>query len=90
MTIIRDREFIEAELSRCNRCGYCMQSCPAYRSDRREACVARARNEVLRQALTDDSGLTPEMLELFFDCLLCGACTTDCFGKVQTSDRQYD
>ena len=83
---MRDSEFIESELSRCNKCGYCMQSCPVYRTVRREAEVARARNQILRAVTQGQSGLTREMLQPFFNCLLCGACTVDCFGKVQTKE----
>jgi len=83
---LRDKEFIAAELSRCNRCGYCMQSCPAYRATRTEVGVARGRNHVLRGVVDGNEDLTPQMKEPFFDCLLCGACTQDCFGKVRTKD----
>ena len=83
---MRDKDFIESELSRCNKCGYCMQSCPVYRTVRREAEVARARNQLLRAATEGQSGVTRDMLQPFFNCLLCGACTTDCFGKVNTKE----
>lgn len=83
---MRDTEFIESELSRCNKCGYCMQSCPVYRVVRREMDVARGRNQTLRAAM-DGQGTPPrEALDLFFGCLLCGACTVDCFGKVETKE----
>lgn len=83
---MRDREFVESELSRCNRCGYCMQSCPVYRTLRFEAQTARARNETVRRILRGESGITKGMIGPFFDCLLCGACTNDCFGRVQTKE----
>jgi len=83
---MRDSEFIESELSRCNKCGYCMQSCPVYRTVRREAEVARARNQILQVVTQGQNTLTREMLQPFFNCLLCGACTVDCFGKVQTKE----
>ena len=81
-----DSEFIEAELSRCNKCGYCMQSCPVYRVARLEPSVARGRNQTLRAIMDGDSDLTRPMREPFFECLLCGACTVDCFGSVQTNE----
>ena len=81
-----DGEFIEAELSRCNKCGYCMQSCPVYRSVRREAAAARGRNQVLRDVVEGEQELPRQALEPFFDCLLCGACTVDCFGSVDTKE----
>ncbi len=83
---MRDPDFIESELSRCNKCGYCMQSCPIYRTTRRESQVARARNQTVRAITEGNAEVTREMLEPFFDCLLCGACTTDCFGRVETKE----
>ena len=84
--MLRDRPFIESELSRCNKCGYCMQSCPVYRAERREGNVARGRNRLLRAVMDDEMALSRGMREPFFECLLCGACTADCFGKVRTKD----
>lgn len=83
---MRDTEFIESELSRCNKCGYCMQSCPVYRTVRREVEVARGRNQTLRAVTEGHGPLTREMLQPFFGCLLCGACTVDCFGSVETKE----
>jgi len=83
---MRDPDYIESELSRCNKCGYCMQSCPIYRTTRRESQVARARNQTVRAITEGGAEVTREMLEPFFDCLLCGACTTDCFGRVETKE----
>lgn len=82
---MKDIALIQSELSRCNKCGYCMQSCPVYRVVRREADVARGRNQTLR-AITAGEEVTREMLLPFFNCLLCGACTIDCFGRVQTKE----
>lgn len=84
--MLPDQAFIEDELSRCNKCGYCMQSCPVYRAERREVNVARGRNRLLRAVLDGEMELTRELREPFFECLLCGACTNDCFGKVRTKD----
>ncbi len=83
---MRDLQFIEEELNRCNRCGYCMQSCPTYRVERSEIQVARGRNHVLRELVAGRIEFMPQMVQPFFDCLLCGACTVDCFGAVQTNE----
>ena len=80
---MKDIDLIESELSRCNKCGYCMQSCPVYRVVRREVEVARGRNQTVR-AVAGGAAVTREMVLPFFSCLLCGACTIDCFGRVQT------
>lgn len=83
---MRDTGFIETELNRCNKCGYCMQSCPVYREERREVAAARGRLQVLRAVIEGDTDLSRETLQPFFDCLLCGACTVDCFGSVLIKD----
>ena len=62
--MISDSEFIEAELSRCNKCGYCMQSCPVYRVVRREPSVARGRIQTLRSVMEGDSDLTRPMKKI--------------------------
>jgi glycolate oxidase iron-sulfur subunit len=82
---MKDIDLIESELSRCNKCGYCMQSCPVYRVVRREGEVARGRNQTVR-AVAEGAAVTKEMASPFFGCLLCGACTIDCFGRVQTKE----
>jgi len=83
---MRDHEFIIDELNRCNKCGYCMQSCPTYRATRHEANVARGCNHILRGLIEGETELAPQMVQPFFDCLLCGACTVDCLGSVQTNE----
>ncbi len=83
---MRDTDFVESELSRCNKCGYCMQSCPVYRVVRREVEVARGRNQTVRAITEKGDPVTREMAQPFFGCLLCGACTDDCFGRVQTKE----
>lgn len=82
---MQDQAFVQSELNRCNKCGYCMQSCPVYRSRHDENHVARGRNQTL-QHIVDGGEFDRDMLQPFFDCLLCGACTVDCFGKVRTKD----
>lgn len=84
--MLKDTAFIADELSRCNKCGYCMQNCPTYRAGRDEVNVARGRNRLLRAVFEDERPLTRDLRQPFFDCLLCGACTVDCFGKVRTKD----
>lgn len=74
------------ELSRCNRCGYCMATCPTYRVLRDERRVARGRNELVRQVSEGRMELGRELRGPLFDCLLCEACTETCFGSVETAD----
>jgi glycolate oxidase iron-sulfur subunit len=79
-------EFVSNELARCNRCGYCIATCPTYRATGHEGSVARARNEVVRAVQRGRSELLEEMRDRFFQCLLCGACTESCLTDVQTDE----
>ena len=72
------------EVSRCNRCGFCQERCPVYRSVGKEAGVARGRNSMIRFLVEGESELGEELEENLFDCLLCGACFTACPSKVET------
>jgi glycolate oxidase iron-sulfur subunit len=79
-------QLTENELARCNRCGYCMATCPTYRVLRDERRVARGRNELVRQVHEGRMELGEDLRGPLFDCLLCGACTETCFGSVETAE----
>ncbi len=77
-------EAILAEVSRCNRCGYCQSVCPTYWVTGRETEVARGRNQLLRAAMEGELPSSRRLRESVFQCLLCGACTEQCFPGVRT------
>ncbi|MGQ9731631.1 MAG: (Fe-S)-binding protein [Candidatus Zipacnadales bacterium] len=81
-----DSEFVSNELARCNKCGYCIQTCPTYRVTGHEGNVARSRNDLVRAIQRGQSELLEEMRDRFFQCLLCGACTETCLTSVQTDE----
>jgi len=81
-----DSEFVSNELARCNRCGYCIRTCPTYRATGHEGSVARARNDLVRAVQRGRTELLEEMRDRFFQCLLCGACTESCLTDVQTDE----
>ncbi len=74
----------------CNRCGFCQVACPTFRATGHESGVARGRVALLR-ALNEGRLEWSEDLEgPLFACLLCGACTTNCFPAVPTADLIVD
>jgi glycolate oxidase iron-sulfur subunit len=74
------------EIARCNRCGFCQVACPIFRATGHEAGVARGRVALLRALVEERIDWTSELKEPLFACLLCGACTANCFPKVATAD----
>ena len=71
-------------LSQCNRCGYCETVCPTYMLTGRESISARGRNQIIKMTMTGKIKTKEEMHESVFTCLLCGACESACYAKVQT------
>ena len=74
------------EISHCNRCGFCQVDCPIFRSTGHEGGVARGRLALLRAIIEGRLEWNQDLEEPLFDCLLCGACTANCFPAVPTSD----
>jgi len=74
------------EIARCNRCGFCQVACPIFRATGHEAGVARGRIALLRALIEGRLEWDRELEEPLFACLLCGACTSNCFPAVPTAD----
>jgi len=74
------------EIARCNRCGFCQVACPIFRATGHEAGVARGRLALLRALIEGRIEWDAELKEPLFACLLCGACTANCFPAVPTAD----
>jgi glycolate oxidase iron-sulfur subunit len=72
------------EISHCNRCGFCQTACPIFRSTGHESGVARGRLALLRAIIEGRLKWIKEIEEPLFDCLLCGACTANCFPAIPT------
>ncbi len=78
------------EIARCNRCGFCQAACPVFRATGYEGGVARGRIALLRGIIEGRIEWDKELEEPLFACLLCGACTANCFPAVATADRILD
>ena len=74
------------EAAKCSRCGFCQPTCPIYRETGREAHVARGKSFLLRKMAEDQIELEPGLREAFDNCLLCRACTANCFPAVRTDE----
>ncbi|MCU0563403.1 MAG: (Fe-S)-binding protein, partial [Desulfobacterales bacterium] len=73
-------------IAHCNHCGFCQTACPIFRSTGYEGGVARGRLALLRAVIEGRLGWSPELEEPLYSCLLCGACTSNCFGAIPTAE----
>jgi glycolate oxidase iron-sulfur subunit len=78
------------QIARCNRCGFCQVACPIFRTTGHEAGVARGRIALLRALVEKRIEWSRELEEPLFNCLLCGACTANCFPAIETADLVRD
>jgi len=74
------------EIAHCNKCGFCQVACPIFRSTGHESGVARGRLALLRAIIEGRLDWSDSIQAPLFDCLLCGACTSNCFPAIPTSD----
>lgn len=74
------------DIAKCNKCGFCHVACPIFRATGHESGVARGRLALLRGIIEKRVEWNEELEDPLFTCLGCGACTTNCFGKVPTAD----
>lgn len=74
------------EIAHCNRCGFCQAACPIFRSTGNEEGVARGRLALLRALIEGRIEWSPELEAPLYSCLLCGACTSNCFPAIGTSE----
>jgi glycolate oxidase iron-sulfur subunit len=74
------------ESIRCIRCGYCQPTCPTYMMTGIEHSVARGRNFLARLIYEGKIEFNKEFKKPIFECLLCGACNTNCAPVVKTQE----
>ncbi|MCP4752796.1 MAG: (Fe-S)-binding protein [Proteobacteria bacterium] len=74
------------EIAQCNRCGFCQAACPVFRATGGESGVARGRLALLRALIEGRMDWDKELEGPLFNCLLCGACTANCFPAIPTPD----
>ncbi|HKZ51482.1 MAG TPA: (Fe-S)-binding protein [Dehalococcoidia bacterium] len=75
---------VAAEVSKCNRCGFCQTACLVYQLTRRESSTARGHHYQIRSLLEGRLRPGPEVSRPLFECLQCRACVDQCFPRVQT------
>ena len=74
------------DIAHCNRCGFCQTACPIFRSTGNESGVARGRVALLRALIEGRLEWSSDLEAPLYTCLLCGACTSNCFPAIPTSE----
>jgi len=86
MNIVKLRKLTYDEVTRCNRCGFCLPSCPIYLVKGVESATPRGRNAITRAVIEGRLKWSKEVEKSIFSCLGCGACTASCFPAIKTRD----
>ncbi len=87
-----DEHSLEADLSRCVRCGLCLQSCPTYIETGLETESPRGRLYLMRALADDVVALTPNAAGHLDQCLQCRNCEAVCpsgvpYGRIMEQTR---
>ncbi|MCJ7687548.1 MAG: (Fe-S)-binding protein, partial [Desulfobacteraceae bacterium] len=86
MNIVQLKKLSYDEVAKCNKCGFCLPSCPTYLVKKSEAYSPRGRNAITRFAIEKSLDLNTDTEKAIFTCLGCGACSAVCLSSVQTKD----
>lgn len=70
----------------CGKCGFCQPTCPVFRATGREGHVARGKLALYRNIIEGRTEIEPDAKDAFANCLLCRACTANCFSAVKTDE----
>jgi heterodisulfide reductase subunit D len=71
------------EITRCNRCGFCLATCPVYSVAHDEAVAPRGLLRLVRARYEDELPANDTYAERVFSCSLCGVCTPTCPSGVK-------
>ena len=73
MNIVQLKKLSYDEVAKCNKCGFCLPSCPTYLVKKKESYSARGRNAITRFAIENKLQLNEDTERSIFTCLGCGA-----------------
>ncbi len=74
------------EVSKCNKCGFCLPSCPVFLATGIETYAPRGRNAITRLIIEGKLNVSGQVEKSIYQCIGCGACVEACFPAVRTSD----
>ncbi|HXF50709.1 MAG TPA: heterodisulfide reductase-related iron-sulfur binding cluster, partial [Dehalococcoidia bacterium] len=87
-----ERDALADELTRCVRCGFCLQACPTYVALGREPDSPRGRIHLIDALAAGRVSITDALADHLDLCLQCRACETACpsgvrFGRIMEAGR---
>jgi glycolate oxidase len=74
------------EVSKCNKCGFCLPSCPVFLATGIETFAPRGRNAITRSIVEGKLKVSPQVEKSIYQCIGCKACVEACFPAVRTND----
>jgi len=89
MNITKLKKLSYDEVAKCNKCGFCLPSCPVYLVQKKESAAPRGRNAITRAVIEGRLELSPDTEKSIFSCLGCGACRQVCLSAVETKDLVF-
>jgi ferredoxin len=84
------KKTIYDSVCQCNKCNYCSRVCPTHLSAALESRSARGRNQAVRLIMEGKIAAPAnkkELKKVLNSCVLCGACTRECFAKIPTHEH---
>jgi heterodisulfide reductase subunit D len=86
MNVVQMKKLSYDEVAKCNKCGFCLPTCPIYLVEKKESASPRGRNAITRAVIEGRLALTTDTQQSIFNCLGCGACNVACLSGVQTQE----
>lgn len=74
------------EVSKCNKCGFCLPSCPVFLATGIETYAPRGRNAITRSIVEGKLEVSGQVEKSIYQCIGCRACVEACFPAVRTND----
>lgn len=77
---------IASEFDQCIKCGLCLANCPVNHALFLEKYTPRGKIQLARRYARDEAAITDHYRDIFYKCLLCGACNVTCPSGVDLTE----
>ncbi len=86
MDALELKNSVYEEVAKCNKCGFCLPSCPVFLATGIETYAPRGRNAITRSIVEGKVETSPQVEKSIYRCIGCRACVEACFPAVRTND----